>query len=86
MNNHELSSVEEEKNLGVYITNDLKPSRNCIQAYSKAKKAFLMIRRTFTYKSKKIVLRLYKTLVQTHLEYCSPMWGPYYTKDKDLIE
>ena len=25
-------------------------------------------------------------LVQPHLEYCSPMWSPYYTKDEDLIE
>jgi len=32
------------------------------------------------------MVRLYKTLVRPHLEYCISMWSPHYTKDKELLE
>jgi len=33
-----------------------------------------------------IMLRLYKSLVRPHLEYCTAAWSPHYCKDKELIE
>ena len=32
------------------------------------------------------MLSLYKTLVRPHVEYCSSVWNPYYSKDKELLE
>jgi len=32
------------------------------------------------------MVRLYKTLVRPHLEYCVSAWSPHYTKDKELLE
>jgi len=32
------------------------------------------------------MVRLYKTLVRPHLEYCVSVWSPHYTKDKELLE
>ena len=32
------------------------------------------------------MLSLYKTLVRLHVEYCSSVWNPYYSKDKQLLE
>ena len=32
------------------------------------------------------MLRLYKSLVRPHLEYCTAAWCPHYCKDKELIE
>ena len=32
------------------------------------------------------MLILYKTLVSPHVEYCSSVWNPYYSKDKELLE
>jgi len=32
------------------------------------------------------MLRLYKSAVRPHLEYCTAAWSPYYIKDKELIE
>lgn len=86
MGSQKLEVVDEEKDLGVHFTADLKPSRQCQQAYSKASKVLGMIGRTITYKSRDILLPLYKTLVRPHLEYCSSVWSPYYSKDKKLLE
>ena len=33
-----------------------------------------------------IMLRLYKSMVRPHLEYCTAAWCPHYCKDKELIE
>ena len=33
------------------------------------------------YRSWDVLLKLYKTLVRTHLEYCVQFWSPYYRKD-----
>ena len=32
------------------------------------------------------MVRLYKSLVRPHLEYCVSVWSPHYTKDKELLE
>jgi len=32
------------------------------------------------------MLRLYKSVVRPHLEYCTVVWSPHYVKDKELIE
>ena len=43
----ELKSVTEERDLGVTITSDLKVSRQCLNAVSKANKVLGMVRRQF---------------------------------------
>ena len=73
--------VEEEKDLGVLITNDLKASQQCTAACNLG-----MMNRTIVYKSKEVLLNLYKSLVRPHVEYCTPVWSPCYQKDKSLIE
>jgi ribonuclease P/MRP protein subunit RPP40 len=45
-----------------------------------------MIKRSFCYLSKDVVLKLYKSLVRPHLEYCVQAWRPYLKKDIELIE
>jgi len=44
------------------------------------------ISRNFQYKSKEIVLPLYKSIVRPHLEYAVQFWSPYYKKDIELLE
>ena len=72
--------VEEtlEKDLGVRISADMKCSQQCRYAVNKANKVLSMIKRTITYKHLKIMLKLYKTLVRPHVEYCVSAWCPYY--------
>ena len=49
-------------------------------------RALGLIARTLSYKNQDILLKLYKTLVRPHLEYCVSVWSPYYEKDKILLE
>ena len=44
------------------------------------------ISRNFQYKSKDIILPLYKSIVRPHLEYAVQFWSPYYQKDIELLE
>ena len=53
------------------------------------KKAFGMlgfISQNIEYKSWDVLLKLYKTLVRPHLEYCAQFWSPYYRKDIIKLE
>ena len=81
-----MNSVREEKDLGVIVTNTLKFDRQCAESYKTANKVLGFIYRNFEYKSKDIILPLYKSLVRPHLEYAVQFWCPYYQKDIDLME
>jgi len=39
-----------------------------------------------SFKSKDVLIRLYKTLVCPHLECCVSAWSPYYVEDRSLLE
>ena len=65
-----LESVNEVRDLGVQFTTDLKPSRQCQLAYTTASRVLGMIGRTISYKNREIMLRLNKSLVRPHLEFC----------------
>jgi len=71
MKNQKLETTSTEKDLGIVITSDLKSSEQCSQAYSKASHVLGMIKRTIVYKSADTLVRLYKSLVRPHLEYCT---------------
>ena len=45
-----------------------------------------MIRRNITNKTEEGMMILYKTLVRPVLEYCLPVWRPYYKGDIEKIE
>ena len=80
MNGTQLKSLEREKDLGVTISNDLKPSQQCSEAVKKANKIIGLIGRSFEHKTKEVILTLYNSLVRPHLEYCVQAWSPYYKK------
>ena len=45
-----------------------------------------MIKRNFRFKSRSVMLPLYKSIVRPHLEYCVQAWRPHYRKDIDKLE
>ena len=86
MNGSELIKVDEERDLGVTISHDLKPSKQCSQVVKTANKLLGFIGRTFEFKSEKVILTLFNALVRPHLEYCVQFWSPYYRKDIEKLE
>ena len=81
-----LEMVSNQKDLGVVVNNKLKFDGQCIAASKTANKILGFISRSFEYKSKDIVLPLYKSLVRPHLEYAIQFWSLYYRKDIDMLE
>jgi len=81
-----LQSVTEEKDLGVWISEDMKSTKHCSYAYKRANMMLGIINRTIENKTVDIMLRLYKTMVRPHVEYCVSVWSPGYKKDKVLVE
>ena len=86
MNNIKLESVDNHKDLGIYISSNLKVEKQCKEAYKKANMQLGFISRNFQFKSKDIILPLYKSIVRPHLEYAVQAWTPYYQKDIELLE
>jgi len=76
-----LEEVNEEHDLGVIVSADLKVSSQCAKVVKTANKILGMISRTFTLRSKDVILQLYKSLVRPHLEYCIQAWRPHLQKD-----
>ena len=86
MNGGMLGDVREERDLGVRITDDLKASAQCAYVCSRANRVLGMIRRTMVYRSLDVLIKLYKSLVRPHLEYCVSAWSPHYVKDRERLE
>ena len=70
MNRGELQSVSEETDLGIIVSNDLKPSKQCVSAVKRANMTLGMIKHHIVSRDKKTIVRLYKSRVRPKLEYC----------------
>ena len=81
-----LDQVPFEKDLGVYIDQDLSFNKHIGEAIGKANRILGLIRRSFKYLTAEIFVHLYKTLLRPFVEYSSPVWSPYKKKDIILIE
>jgi len=79
-----LEVITEEKDLGVIIDSNLKPSLQYNKAASKAMSVLGMIARHFKRLDKQDFLLLFKTYVRSHLEYCIQVWSPYLAKDIEI--
>ena len=86
MNGEILQSVTEETDLGIIVSNDLKPSKQCVSAVKKAYMKLGMIKRHIVSRDKNTIVRLNKSLVRPKLEYCIQAWNPSLIKDIELLE
>ena len=86
MNDSPLHCVPEEKDIGVYLNSNLKPSLQCKKAVNKAMRALFCLTKAFHYRDKVTFVNLYKTYVRPHLEFSVPAWCPWTRADIELIE
>ena len=81
-----MEEVDKEKDVGVLISSDLKPSQQCSSASGKANGVLGQISRAVNYRDKKTFIQLYKVYVRPHLEYCVQAWSPYHKADMEKLE
>ena len=81
-----LRKLNSERDLGVPISQDLRPREQCINARNKANRILGFISRTVTNRTSEVILRLYLVLVRPHLDYAVQFWSPYYRMDIDRLE
>ncbi len=81
-----LENVNEEKDVGVWISNSLKPSVQCQKAASRASSVLGQMSRAVSYRDRVTWIKLYKQYVRPHLEYCVQAWSPWLEQDKKILE
>ena len=79
-------TTDEIKDLGVWLSNSLNPSKMCQHSVRKATKTFYFIRRQFHYFDCRTFRLIYPTLIRPHLEYCAQIWIPYLKQDMEALE
>ena len=81
-----LVSDTSEMDFGVIVQSNLIVDMQCNKAPCEANRRLGMIKRNFRFKSRSVMLPLYKSIVRPHLDYCVQAWRPHYRKDIDKLE
>jgi hypothetical protein len=82
----ELANCDSMRDLGVIIDPELKFSLHCATVAKRASLRMNSIFRSFETRDTNFLLNMYKNYVRPTLEYASPCWAPYLSKDTKLIE
>ncbi len=86
MGNITLERTKCEKDLGVWVDDDLKLSNHANKQAIKANRILGLIRRSFSTIDASSFNLMYKSLVRTHLEYANVISYPQYEKDSKILE
>ena len=86
MNGHVLEETSEERDVGVVVSNTLKPGPQCARAARTAAAVLGQITRAFQYRDRHVFIRLYKQYVLPHLEFSVQAWSPWTEADKEVLE
>jgi hypothetical protein len=86
MNGQELEVTAEERDIGVMVADNLKPSAQCAKAARTAQSVLGQLTRAFHYRDRHIFIRLYKQYVRPHLEFSTQAWAPWTEADKSCLE
>ena len=81
-----VSSSDSMVDLGVLITNSLKPSAQCLRAAARAQKMLSIIKLAFKFLDVRTMTILYKCFVLPLLDYCTVVRCPFYVKDIEMLE
>ena len=81
-----VAKSELERDLGIWVSNDLKWETQCKKAAAQAMSALGTIRRTFPIVDVDVFKLLYNVYVRPHLKFCVQVRLPYLKKDIDCME
>jgi hypothetical protein len=82
----ELKETREEKDIGVTVTDNLRPTDQCATAARTAQIVLGQISRAFHYRDRHVFARLYKQYVRPHLEFATTAWSPWTAADQESLE
>ena len=71
-----LLKTDLEKDLGVWVSKDLKWNHHINIAVNKANRVLGMIKNSFNYLDETSLKLLFTSLVRPHLEYAATIWNP----------
>ena len=86
LNGIPLIEEDNQRDLGVIISNNLHPDYHISHIVKKANQRIGLIRRCFTNLTSEKVSILYKSIVSPILEYGSTVWSPYLVKDIEALD
>jgi hypothetical protein len=86
MGSHQLAVSSSEKDVGVMISDSLKPSEQCRKAATTANAVLSQIQRAFHYRDRHTYVKLYVQYVRPHLEFESQAWAPWTSTNKACLE
>ncbi len=86
MAGHALAETRVERDVGVMVSENLKPSEQCARAARTASVVLGQITRAFQYRDRHVFMRLYKQYVLPHLEFAALAWSPWTESDKEMFE
>ena len=86
MGNQELQPSAFVMDIGVLIQPNLRPSLQCAKAAKTANAVLGQISRAESYRDKETFLKLFRTYVRPHLEYCVATWSPWTEGEKNILE
>jgi len=81
-----IGTTEEERDIGVVITKNLKPSAQCAKAAGRASSVLNQIGKNFHYRDRHVYVKMYQQYVRPHLEFSTPAWSPWLVGDREKIE
>jgi hypothetical protein len=82
----ELGVTEEERDIGVSVQKNLRPSAQCAKAARTASTVLSQLSRSFHFRDRHVFVRLYKQYVRPHLEFATAAWSPWTAADKECLE
>ena len=86
LNECALKSVNEQSDLGVLITSDLKWESHINKICKKVNSFVYLINQAFKDHSIEMISTLYKSYIRPKIEYAFTVWNPYYIKDIEYLE
>ena len=86
LNDHTLETSTCEKDLGVYIDNQLKFHEHTAAATKTANQVLGVIKKAYKTRDNLTIPILYKSMVRPHLEYGNLIWGPFFKQDMKSVE
>ena len=81
-----LGTTECERDIGVLVTSNLKPTQQGKKAAQTASTVLAQITRSFHFRDRHVFLNLYQQYVRPHLEFAVAAWSPWNQADIEDLE